>query len=165
MSGLPCRALRVAGAALLCGGWLVAGGCASDKLPPPDPAATAEAEVSAAALTRELRSAVRAGVGEDAARFGTNAWADLDQLIDDGVDRVFADGPTEQRVDEARANAGRLAEAARELAADSPRRNITRVELMGAVSELSPLYPYVTEPVAPVVPRVPGTPIDPPAAE
>jgi len=115
-----------------------------------------------AALVTELKSAIRMELADDDAPFGTNAWRDLDQLIDDGVARLEKDGMTTEKVTEARDAVRKLAERARKLAADSPNRNITRVELMAALSELSPLYPFVTEPIPVAVAPEPGTSIDPP---
>lgn len=114
------------------------------------------------ALKLQFAKAVSDSLADDRARFGSNAWRDLEQLISDGVDRMAADGLNTDEIKQARASLKQLTERARRLAADSVNPNITRVELMAALSELSPLEPFVTAPFPPVVPPVPGTAIDPP---
>ncbi len=119
--------------------------------------------ITALELEKELLQSVRDELAKyPEANLGTNAWRDMDQIVSDGVVRLQIDGMTQSRVALARKNVDRLAEKAAAVAKDSPNPNITRVELMAALSKLSPLYPYVVEVIPPAVAPVPGTPVDPP---
>lgn len=119
------------------------------------------ADAAADDLAAELVQAVQDQLATHDAQLGTNSIRDLEAIVREGVDRLKQDGMKKKGIATARENAKRWADKTAEIAGESVRSNITRVELMAALSQLSPLYPFVTEKVSPAVPPQPGTPIDP----